>query len=198
MRKQHRNHRKELRDLAASQFLQARRIAKGQGGNLVQFSESHYRVLGQPGWEIDIWPSTRKFQRKIAAPTITGLDKNWSLLQIVKAIFRKKGERPRRIYQLSSDYDSVEPSPQGTEAAVCQDIADRQQLGINKYGTTVSNNPLKRRQWLQHAYEEALDQAIYLKRLIELESGRNCRHDFSRFDKCSNCGIAVEEVTHER
>lgn len=56
---------------------------------------------------------------------------------------------------------------QGTEARVCQMIASRQQLGIKKYGTTVANNPLTHRQWLQHALEEALDLAIYLQRTIE-------------------------------
>lgn len=55
----------------------------------------------------------------------------------------------------------------GTEALVCEDIAKRQQLGVNKYGTTVCANPLELREWLQHAYEEALDQAIYLKRAIQ-------------------------------
>jgi hypothetical protein len=57
--------------------------------------------------------------------------------------------------------------PTGTEARVCEDIARRQQLGISKYGTTVSENPLPLKQWLQHAYEETLDKAIYLKRSIE-------------------------------
>jgi hypothetical protein len=55
----------------------------------------------------------------------------------------------------------------GTEARVCQDIGLRQALGRAKYGTTVEANPLTHRQWLQHAYEEALDLAIYLKRAIE-------------------------------
>lgn len=54
----------------------------------------------------------------------------------------------------------------GIEAAVCADIANRQQLGIKKYGMTVTENPLHLREWLQHAYEETLDQAIYLKRAI--------------------------------
>lgn len=58
-------------------------------------------------------------------------------------------------------------SATGTEALVCEDIAKRQQLGVNKYGTTVCANPLELREWLQHAYEEALDQAIYLKRAIQ-------------------------------
>lgn len=56
--------------------------------------------------------------------------------------------------------------PTGIEAEVCRDIAERQQKGIVKYHTTVADNPLSLREWLQHAYEETLDQAIYLKRAI--------------------------------
>lgn len=55
----------------------------------------------------------------------------------------------------------------GTEQKVCVDIASRQQMGIRKYGMTVEQNKLSLRQWLQHAYEETLDQAIYLKRSID-------------------------------
>ena len=56
---------------------------------------------------------------------------------------------------------------QGTEAEVCADIARRQAMGINKYGTTVRYNELTLKQWLQHQYEELLDAAIYCKRAIE-------------------------------
>lgn len=55
----------------------------------------------------------------------------------------------------------------GTESRVCQLIAARQQMGVSKYGTTVSANPLVLREWLQHGLEEALDLAIYLQRSIE-------------------------------
>ena len=55
----------------------------------------------------------------------------------------------------------------GTEARVCALIAQRQQMGVAKYGTTVESNPLTQRQWLQHALEEALDLSIYLQRSIE-------------------------------
>ena len=55
----------------------------------------------------------------------------------------------------------------GTEAEVCDDIAGRQALGLNKYGVSVADNPLTLKQWLQHAYEETLDKAVYLKRAIE-------------------------------
>jgi hypothetical protein len=55
----------------------------------------------------------------------------------------------------------------GTEGFVVMDICQRQELGIKKYGTTVQENPLPLRAWLQHAYEECLDQAIYLRRAIQ-------------------------------
>jgi len=67
-------------------------------------------------------------------------------------------------------FDMVDPSkpgPIGTEARVCEDIAQRQHIGLKKYGMTVEANPLPLLKWLQHAYEEALDLAIYLRRIIE-------------------------------
>lgn len=64
---------------------------------------------------------------------------------------------------------------QGTEARVCKDIADRQAMGIRKYGTTVEKNNLTVRQWLEHQYQELLDAAIY------------CRRAMEEIDKESNC-----------
>lgn len=60
------------------------------------------------------------------------------------------------------------------EEQVRADIKGRQIKGCVKYGKTVADNPLILRAWLQHAYEEALDFAIYLKRAIEelKESGK--------------------------
>ena len=55
------------------------------------------------------------------------------------------------------------PAATGIEALVCEEIALRQQKGINKYGTTVADNNLSLREWLQHALEETLDQAVYLQ-----------------------------------
>jgi hypothetical protein len=65
------------------------------------------------------------------------------------------------------NFDRPALKPTGTEAKVCEDIAKRQQLGISKYRMTVADNPLSVREWLTHAYEECLDQAVYLKRAIE-------------------------------
>ena len=81
--------------------------------------------------------------------------------------------------------------PEGTEAEVCADIARRQAFGKNKYGTTVAENPLSLLQWLQHAKEECLDQAIYLERAMDevkaqIERGRKPEC----FGACGNMGRA--------
>lgn len=71
------------------------------------------------------------------------------------------------LYALENALDA----PTGIEALVCADIAKRQQVGIAKYGTTVAENPLTHAEWLQHAYEECLDMAIYLKRAMAEKGG---------------------------
>lgn len=65
----------------------------------------------------------------------------------------------------------------GVEALVSEDLAERQRKGKQKYGVSVIDNPLPLREWLQHAYEECLDQAIYLKRAMremDLENAELC------------------------
>ncbi len=52
------------------------------------------------------------------------------------------------------------PEATGIEAEVIRDIADRQRLGIKKYGCTVAEST---DDMLQHAYEESLDLCVYLK-----------------------------------
>lgn len=54
-----------------------------------------------------------------------------------------------------------------TETLVCIDIGKRAVEGRCKYGVTVADNPLTLRQWLQHAYEEMLDQCVYLRRAMQ-------------------------------
>ena len=66
----------------------------------------------------------------------------------------------------------MKTEPTGIEALVAQDIASRQQLGIDKYGTTLKDNPLSELEILQHAYEESLDLPMYLRRLIEEKKKR--------------------------
>jgi hypothetical protein len=49
---------------------------------------------------------------------------------------------------------------------VITDLISREKMGRMKYGTTVDNANLSEKEWMQHAYEEALDFAIYLKRMM--------------------------------
>lgn len=53
------------------------------------------------------------------------------------------------------------------EVLVMEDIIRRKDAGLAKYGTSVKDNPLPLREWLQHQYEELLDAAIYCRRAIE-------------------------------
>jgi len=54
---------------------------------------------------------------------------------------------------------------------VIRDIKQREQKGLETYGTTMDRNDLTQEQWLNHAYEEALDFAIYLKKLLIIRNG---------------------------
>lgn len=45
----------------------------------------------------------------------------------------------------------------------------RAMVGLNKYGVTTERTDLTRKQWLIHAQEEAMDLAIYLQTIIEME-----------------------------
>jgi hypothetical protein len=47
-----------------------------------------------------------------------------------------------------------------------KDLYKREIRGLKEYGTTMDRTDLSQDEWLQHAYEEALDLALYLKKLI--------------------------------
>ena len=52
-------------------------------------------------------------------------------------------------------------------ASVRDDLKQRSELGIKKYNTTLDRTDLSLKDWLQHAYEETLDNALYLKRAMK-------------------------------
>ena len=55
------------------------------------------------------------------------------------------------------------------EEKVCERILDRSKVGERKYGVTMEREDLSRLEWLKHAQEEAMDLAVYLQKLIEIE-----------------------------
>jgi hypothetical protein len=50
---------------------------------------------------------------------------------------------------------------------VLNQIADRSERGLEKYGTNLERTDLETLDWIQHAQEEAMDLALYLERLKE-------------------------------
>ena len=55
------------------------------------------------------------------------------------------------------------------EDEVCKKIKARSDVGKRKYGVTMEEETLTRLEWLIHAQEEAMDFAVYLQKLIEME-----------------------------
>jgi hypothetical protein len=55
------------------------------------------------------------------------------------------------------------------EDEVCEKIQQRAQVGLAKYGVSMEDEKLSRLKWLIHAQEEAMDLAVYLQKLIEIE-----------------------------
>jgi hypothetical protein len=51
-------------------------------------------------------------------------------------------------------------------AEVIEDLLNREQKGLETYGTTVDREDYELKDWLQEAYEECLDKCIYLKAAI--------------------------------
>jgi hypothetical protein len=59
--------------------------------------------------------------------------------------------------------------------SIIDDLLEREEKGLKEYGTTMDRTDLSERDWLQHAYEEALDLAIYLKKIIKTKQNENAK-----------------------
>ena len=58
---------------------------------------------------------------------------------------------------------------------IIEDLLAREDKGLKEYGTTMDRTDLTETDWLQHAYEEALDLSIYLKKLINIKKNENAK-----------------------
>ena len=67
---------------------------------------------------------------------------------------------------ITHDFDNLQSD---TYKEVITDLIAREKMGRIKYGVTVDKANLSEQEWMNHAYEEALDFAIYLKRLMKLK-----------------------------
>jgi hypothetical protein len=50
---------------------------------------------------------------------------------------------------------------------VIEDMRKREAKGKIEYGTTLDRKDLNHKEWIYYAYEEALDLALYLRKIIE-------------------------------
>ena len=69
------------------------------------------------------------------------------------------------------------------EEQVCFKILKRSEDGENKYGTTMERDDLSKLEWLKHAQEEAMDLAVYLQKLIDLEESKPFQYEWSMTKK---------------
>lgn len=128
----------------------------------------HYNERPVAYHRLHQWDDASTIYKLIDHPPYTD-DWQDSLLEFVEP----QGEPLADVLARHPDHvaDVSKMIPSGIEAMVCADIANRQQVGIAKYGVTVAENPLTHAEWLQHAYEECLDMAIYLKRAMAEKGG---------------------------
>ena len=65
------------------------------------------------------------------------------------------------------------------EEQVCFKILKRSEIGKKKYGTTMEREDLSKLDWLKHAQEEAMDLAVYLQKLIEIEESKPFNYEWN-------------------
>ena len=80
-------------------------------------------------------------------------------------------ERGTYIGQLRGAVDSVQQRPANsrTVAAVIEELQMRERKGLGAYGTTVDRQDFSYQTWQQHLFEELLDAAVYLRRIMNFE-----------------------------
>jgi hypothetical protein len=65
---------------------------------------------------------------------------------------------------MSYDFVSID-NKDSVVYRIAQLLKTRSETGIRKYGTTLDRTDLEIKQWIDHAIEECLDQALYLQKL---------------------------------
>ena len=80
------------------------------------------------------------------------------------------------------------------EEQVCFKILKRSDVGKNKYGTTMERKDLTKLEWLKHAQEEAMDLAVYLQKLIELEESKPFQYEWNITEPTSDHNIKMLDL----
>lgn len=65
--------------------------------------------------------------------------------------------------------------------SIRQQLLERSNVGINKYGVTLDRNDLSLLEWLEHAKQEQMDSVLYLEKIIqELKKSKPILKDYKK------------------
>ena len=115
-------------------------------------------------------------------------DNNITIIKSITPVVVANGNTPKIYYGTSDFYFNeiidfnnlytIITTEDKVVQEVCKDLNSRSLVGQQKYNTTLERTDLNLKDWLQHAYEECLDQANYLKRaIIEIENEIKIKHN---------------------
>ena len=76
--------------------------------------------------------------------------------------------------------------------SVIMDLKIREERGLATYGTTMDRKDLSKQEWLQHAYEEALDLAQYLKK--EITTLNTVQDLVKQYPNNAELGMKIREI----
>ena len=139
-------------------------------GTAVSLSQA---LAGSFSWDntaegIDFWASVyRAAQGLCEYPEIP---KQSPHLRVVKSPSGTiDGDKLNPLYKDESaatglHFESPKPKDPIVESVI-KSFRDRSARGIEKYGTTLADNPAKLIEWVNHAQEEVMDLCLYLQRI---------------------------------
>lgn len=110
-----------------------------------------------------------KAQAVLARQVLPPTDRNyirpeWAINELLGILDDR--EFLKELARCKEHYKGVRPIDSCT-FAVTQQLRQRAEVGLNKYGVTVGDrSDLTPQQWLKHLQEELLDGAVYIEKLM--------------------------------
>ena len=79
---------------------------------------------------------------------------------------------------------------------VVMDMIMREKKGYSEYKHTMDRDDLTQKEWLQHAYEEALDLALYLKKIMKVQEAPAITAQKTPATSVTFTGTSISTVTN--
>ena len=96
-------------------------------------------------------------------------NKDKELIDNLEDAFSWEDTKEGRKYWANWHYNEfvAEPLEDSIVESVRQQLLDRSNVGIKKYGVTLDRDDLSLLDWLEHAKQESMDQVLYLEKAIQ-------------------------------